>query len=160
MSLATRVKIISAASSRSNYYLEMREHALSSIRSLFIAAGWIAIRLSGLAPAPPVKEPLSGPIRTARLFGLRLEEARVSVSACEGIFLEHPLKKKKRRRRKDLILHFRAERREMEVGRVGGEEKERGKWRDEGGAAAAARGAQSHLLCLISGRIIWLAGGK
>lgn len=98
MSLATRVKIISAASSRSNYYLEMREHALSSIRSLFIAAGWIAIRLSGLAPAPPVKEPLSGPIRTARLFGLklRLEEARVSVSACEGIFLEHPLKKKKK----------------------------------------------------------------
>lgn len=35
MSLATRVKIISAASSRSNYYLEMREHALPSIRSLF-----------------------------------------------------------------------------------------------------------------------------
>lgn len=42
---------------------------------------------------------------------------------------------------------------------MGGEEKERVKWRDEGGTAAV-RGAQSHSLCLISGRIIWLAGGK
>lgn len=48
----------------------------------------------------------------------------------------------------------------MEVGRVGGEEKERGKWRDEGGRGGGGEGAQSHSLCLISGRIIWLAGGK
>lgn len=72
MSLATRVKIISTASSSSNYYLEMGERSLLSFRSLFIADAEIAIRVSGLGPAPPVKALLFGPIRTARLFGLKL----------------------------------------------------------------------------------------
>lgn len=57
---------------------------------------------------PPVKALLSGPITAGRLFGLnlRLEDARVSVSGCEGIFLEHPLKKKKKIEKKGSDITF------------------------------------------------------